>query len=289
MEHQEYYINSIHDLIEVGTKLFGGWYRGHSREYNNLKPKLWRGSLSDLFPNTFLERHYIWEFQRMAIGKDHNLPELNDHLHWLFYLQHHGLPTRLLDWTKSILIAAYFATKDVTNENGELWYLNPIGLNKLSGIEGIPLYHHPKLKFLAYEIAIDDPKEIRDRLKLKENQVTPLAIDPIFTHQRISSQQSCFTIHSKELQDLSIVEIDTKYLTRYIIPSWVKPSIRKDLLSLGIRHEFLFPDLDGIAKGIKQSHDWIIKISEVVPPKIKLRETPEKKIHDIKIRKKKSD
>src|SRR5262249_45385210 len=66
---------------------------------------------------------------------------------WLFLARHAGLPTRLLDWSESALIALYFALKD--NTNPVVWMLNPLDLNDLSYSalstsrpRGFPLHWH---------------------------------------------------------------------------------------------------------------------------------------------------
>lgn len=53
-------------------------------------------------------------------------------------MQHHGTPTRLLDWTENVLIALYFAVKDSPEVDGEIWTLYPLRLNSKYGFWGMP-------------------------------------------------------------------------------------------------------------------------------------------------------
>ncbi len=85
------------------------------------------------------ELSLIENFKRGAPALEPSIPDYEDHIAWLFLMQHHGMPTRLLDWTKSILVALYFVVSKYTSDDGELWAMYPDALNECSGFHGIPL------------------------------------------------------------------------------------------------------------------------------------------------------
>ena len=71
------------------------------------------------------------QFRNQARVRHREVPDIKDGASWLFLMQHYGLPTRLLDWTDSPLIALYFAIKDKTtdDEDGVIYGLMPTELN----------------------------------------------------------------------------------------------------------------------------------------------------------------
>jgi len=103
------------------------WFRGHSNETWKLIPSLQR--LSD--PPS--EMNLIKKFTQNATMLLNPRPE--KYLDWLFIMRHHNVPTRLLDWSESPLIALYFVINENPEKDGALWMLLPGGLNKNLGIE----------------------------------------------------------------------------------------------------------------------------------------------------------
>src|SRR3954449_4438409 len=88
-------------------------FRGLARSSYSNRSSLAR--LGDGFPS--LERHLIRNFRKYA-HRERPGPTLWD---WLSLAQHHGLPTRLLDWTFSPWVAAHFATATAPDVEGIVW------------------------------------------------------------------------------------------------------------------------------------------------------------------------
>jgi hypothetical protein len=105
------------------------YYRGHSDTKFRLLPSLFRGLRTDDDECWKLERRIFFEFRtraRQLYGVDHSDWDV------LFHMQHHGVPTRLLDWTSIFGVALYFALLEHQADESRLpcvWIMNPYALN----------------------------------------------------------------------------------------------------------------------------------------------------------------
>lgn len=262
-----YKITKMEDLIDVGRILTHSWFRGHSQVWNNLTPKIFRREFINMRPE--LEYILMEEFKKKSLPLLESLPGSNDQLSWLFLMQHHGLPTRLLDWTESPLIALYFSVCDGKNKPGELWALNPDALNKQGVGIGLPSPDNPYLRYLAEEPfnhnEINNKERDNDytrrqegllrKLDLSAAPTTPIAFRPSRNFPRMVSQSSVFTIHPNPRTSQNVKEItdflrNERSLVRYIIPKECKKLLLEDLQSLGISRGTLFQDLDSLCKDI---------------------------------------
>lgn len=266
-------LETIQQAVDLGTTLSLSWFRGHSKTYNELIPGVFRPKITRLeeSPLPFVGRQnvefsIIEEFKRRAPSLQSYLPEHSDHLSWLFLMQHHGAPTRLLDWTESVLIALYFAVNSHTKDDGEIWALYPQKLNELSEIPGTPTRNNRILQFLGSEPMHSAPENLAKDLGI-EIPKYPLAIQAQMTFPRIINQLGTFTIHPKPKEGFTLPEIlqDERHLVRYIIPSGCKKTLRKNLAALGVTRVSLFPNLDSLSETIIEEHH-IVGYSPPGPP-----------------------
>lgn len=259
-EYNTYKIESIDHLLEVGTKLYPFWFRGHSRCFGNLLPKIFRDA--EIFKSQLSGRNechefaYIEEYQRKVPMFTDNIPERRD-IGWLFMMQHYGTPTRLLDWTENILVAAYFAVHENKNEDGEIWVIFPQRLNKHYAEEVFWLWNSPQISYLAKEPFHTNPNKLAEELELTKYPQTPLAFYPPLNNPRMVAQSSVFTIHPKpdnsKSNTIRFLLNNTKQgieIVKYIIPSGCKEKIFQDLNKLGINRTRLFPEQESVAVDI---------------------------------------
>lgn len=105
-----------------------GWvFRGQGDDAWPLRPSVERACLSlPTVPWADAERRALDLFRTCPEDLLPNRPEDDDHLGWLALLQHYGGPTRLLDFTYSVDVAAYFALEDPTRQRSAVWAVNEL-------------------------------------------------------------------------------------------------------------------------------------------------------------------
>ncbi len=256
-----YSLTNICHAVEIGTTLTGSWFRGQNQPWNELTPAIFRNT------NEFMREWAIAEeFKREAPGIITKAPPWDDHLLWLFLMQHHGAPTRLLDWSKNVLVALYFAVKGFDDKDGELWAMHPATLNERSGFRGFPFPSHPGVNVLAMEPWYNSAAAPAKKLKVEVPKY-PLALLPPVHSERVLLQASAFTIHPKPTICCTIPELLTepKHLVKYRIPATKKAQIRGDLAALGMTEKALFPGLDALSRVIVEKQH-VIAYSPPDPP-----------------------
>lgn len=244
----------IEDAVKIGTNLRYYFFRGHPQIFKWLLPTIYRAP----FSQTLHENVEFWAGQRFRLRARSfvsRVPEWGDHLSWLLMMQHYGAPTRLLDWTASILVALYFAVGDPSVEPGEVWCMHPSVLNWHSNRQ-ICGPDDPPIRYLAAEVFLE-PKQLpgfAEDLGLKTPPTLPLALIPAFEFPRMAAQMSRFTIHPS-CDGASMIEFllrTEQYLVRYTVPAASKAKLRKDLAALGISHDTLYQSLESLARTIKE-------------------------------------
>lgn len=242
------------------------WFRGQpgpttQDAENHLVTELSGRQVLKLLPSLYREpdRKQNWEktltghFQHRAIGRLDHPPDFDEYHRWLCLMQHHGLPTRLLDWSESVLASAYFAVEDGRKDaypGAAVWALQCDVLNDCQELRGVIGIEEEECHSLL-EAAFLRPAQAA---KLG-NCERILAAGPPQFYPRMTLQHSVFTIHGidKPLENLADElrpkTTDNRGFLRCIVIGDSK-RLREDLEDAGIRRSTLFPDLDSLAKDI---------------------------------------
>ncbi len=224
----------------TGTERGGAWYRGISDGRHRLLPSLLRhkNRHADAEINMFAE------FWTMIEGES-----IDNSWERLSFMQHYGVPTRLLDWTTDLNAAVYFATS-ASEKTGTgdpwIWVLNPYKLNELFCNERIIFDTVDRLNFDYYEAA----KASRRGTSFPNEQ--PIAMRPMWSNPRIRLQSGCFTFHGCE-RPLDEV-VNSRIAKRVPIPHSAVRTMRRKLIDEGINPFRLFGGVEGLATHIRRSH-----------------------------------
>jgi FRG domain len=232
-------------------------------------PLVFRGLASSSYSNvsslarlsgdyTQLERHLIRNFRKYA-HRERPGPSVWD---WLSLAQHHGLPTRLLDWTFSPLVALHFATALLPGEEAVLWAIDcdaahrrlPAPLQKALADEGATVFttemlaqHAPDLETFDRAGEGDDP--------------FVLFFEPPSLNQRIVNQSAVLSAIAdpEASMDAWLDEHDDVWHA-WRLPPPVKREVREHLDQANITERVLLPGLDGLAA-------WLRRYYSPAPPR----------------------
>src|SRR3990172_9096963 len=243
-------IENLQDIVRVVLSVnstFKGqvWWRGQRDQAWHLSPSVFREQRW-----TESETSYTERFQHKAPSRHPRVPAYEDRSGWLFLMQHYRLPTRLLDWTESPLIAAFFAAQkdkaatdhpsEVQDSDGAIFALSPYRLNE-------DQVHKSALIMPDDEHA----KPLIDRAfssTVPPNE-TIVAVRPSEVDLRLVVQLSVFTIHGTAA-GLDTLSSQSAFLRKYSVPSGAKGHLLEELKHLGIRESSIFPDLEHLAADV---------------------------------------
>jgi len=236
----------------AGTDAFAAFFRGEPQCSETLLPSIGRRQFyagRSMMFDARQERAMLHRFRRHAYTHFQRIPN-----EWetLFLARHHGLPTRLLDWTANPLVALYFAA---FHDNDEITYR---GKDEKSATMKLQLngtvwafQKRPRLEELDVFDPAVSPLDVRG-IRL---------IQPFYPTQRMTAQAGVFTLHGDPWTDAvtragkpyADGELDVTKVKRWTVASHCKTRVIVDLERLSINSRTLFPDLEGLAKGLWQA------------------------------------
>lgn len=235
------------------------WYRGAGESTHKLKPTLFRHHASKTL-NDFekLEKDITSKFKQQSIPFHER--NLNDQWECLFFMQHYGVPTRLLDWTESPFVALYFAVMSAKyNKNGDgakdaaIWFLRPSewnahALHQTGHKGGILSPYDPGLNAYSPQTAYDQMNAL------------PAALSGTHNSQRIVVQRGVFTIFGQDLRPMEKMYKDDGFpsniLAGYILPKNKLAAMREAILEHGITESSIYPDLNGLALELRRIYGF---------------------------------
>jgi len=235
-------LKSWAEFLEVITDSpYSDWaFRGHRNQHWPLLSALSR------YLRNFRIDPTAWAAQEERIlrifkRKAHHFlsagPLPDDDFEWLALMQHHGAPTRLLDFTWSPYVAAFFALQRATGD-AAVWAFNPARISKPEGVDR----------------DTTGGEEFR-RYFLKQEVPFVWVGEPHSMNRRLIAQSGTFAIpgilHRSMDEILGTYPDPKNTLVKFVLPSAkIRDRGLRELYRMNITHATLFPDLDGLARSL---------------------------------------
>lgn len=255
-------------LIErIQTRVDGPlWFRGAGKSTHALLPTLYRHKrhkTATALGN--LEKQLIVRFRQRSIP--FLTRSLTDDWDMLFFMQHYGIPTRLLDWTENPFMGLYFAVMSSPfsgktkagnvvlsfSSDAAIWVLDPIAWNRHA------------LRHQGFDKGVLTPSDealqsYKPMTPLSDMNVQPVALYGAHNSPRIVAQRGAFTIFGQSTKGMEQAYASERFpagcLTKIVLERSALPAMRSAILKHGITESVVFPDLDGLAKEMKRSFEF---------------------------------
>lgn len=237
-------------------------YRGQSRQHANLQPTLARSVQGGAYDAaTLLERRLLGSFRRHyaeLVALPNDMPSTSElaaksHVDVLSLMQHYEVPSRLLDWTESVWVAAYFACASDADSDAELWFASEAILDPTP--EQMP---RAQVEQIVAESIGTRPAEYHPGWGMPF-----LAVMSPMTNARLRAQKGRLTAsdnatvdHAGLLWNLALKKTGSDKPGDFFGRYTIKASRKRDILRFlaeetGVSAKSLFPDIVGLGRFLR--------------------------------------
>jgi hypothetical protein len=228
------------------------WYRGHSLKSHTLLPGLLRSGkeAAEVFDR---EKRLLTRFRQRSLPYWPAGYPQSDWEH-MFAMQHYGMPTRLLDWSENLFVAAHFALTSTTAEDPAnppvLWCIDPVQWNRST----------PALSDYGNSIQVlttsDDDIESHRPETAKRRNKFPVAMFGTHNSGRIVAQRGTFMIWGEDTRPLEDFAAEVAAVAWRLEISGGRAELAEDLGFLGFGETMVFPELASLASELGRTEGW---------------------------------
>jgi hypothetical protein len=224
------------------------WFRGQGSAADPLVPGLYRYRYPELRSEESEIRHAFQGLARPFLAR-----EPRTKWEWYFLMQHHGVPTRLLDWSEGALLGLHFALRsNPPGEDAAVWVLDPRWLHR---------HINSDAKLLPDPEDAENTRagQLLDRYLSTSPYARPhwpplpIPIRPPHISPRFAVQRSCFTLHGSEKDGFAraVQHSPRPRLVKLRIRSGAVSDLLTSLDECGVLESTVFPDLDGLGRQLR--------------------------------------
>lgn len=222
-------------------------YRGLSAADYPLTTSLYR--LGGAFGR--MEQHLLRNFRKYARRSDVPADSV---WNWLAVAQHHGLPTRMLDWTYSPQVAMHFATArlDRFDRDAAIWAVDFVRTHALLPAPLREALENESADVFTVEM-LDHRAPTLEQFDALDGEPFALFLEPPSLDDRIVNQFALFSVMSRP--DTTFFEWLARHPELYrkiVIPAELKWEIRDKLDQANVTERVLFPGLDGLSAWLRR-------------------------------------
>lgn len=222
-------------------------FRGLSDARYGLRTGLGRDGAEELALEAHMLRNFRKYAQRSAVPGD-------SVWNWIALAQHHGLPTRLLDWTYSPYVALHFATEELAHfdRDGIIWLVNYHETNRTLPARLRTLLEREGADVFTPELLASAASTLEEFDALAEEPFVAFIEPPSFD-ERIVNQFALFSLLSGAPSGMETwLAQHPGTVRRIILPAALKWEVRDKLDQAGITERVLYPGLDGLSRWLKR-------------------------------------